>query len=54
VTTTEVVRFSALFAGSDCRNLAPKMQTSIALSIDSRNEGNNSAGSSGRIESGRL
>jgi len=53
-TTTEVVRFSALFARSDCRNLAPKMGTSIALPIDSRSEGNKSAGSSGRIESARI
>jgi len=37
-TTTEVVRNSVLFTGSDCRNLAPNMGTSIALLIDSRSE----------------
>jgi len=52
--TTQVVRFAALFDGSDCRNLATKMGMSIALPIDSRSEGNKSAGSSGTIESGRL
>jgi len=53
-TTTEVVGFSALLAGPDCRNLAPNMGTSIALLIDSRSEGNTSVGSCGRIERGRL
>ena len=38
-TTTEVVLFSALFTGSDCRNLAPNMGTSIAFLIDSRSQG---------------
>ena len=52
-TTAEVVRFSALFAGSDWKNLAPKMGTSIALLSDSRREGKRSVGSFGRIERGR-
>ena len=53
-TTTEVMRFSALFTGSDCKNLAQNMGTSIALLIDSRSEGKRSVGSCGRIERGRL
>jgi len=53
-TTTEVVGFSALFAGSDSRNLAPNIQMLIALLIDSRSEGTRSVGWFGRIEGGRL
>jgi len=30
-TTTEVVHFSALFTGSDSRNIAPNIGTSIAV-----------------------
>ena len=53
-TTTEVMRVSALFTGSDCKNLAPNMGTSIALLIISRSEGKRSVGSCGRIERERL
>jgi len=53
-TTPEVVRFSALFTGSDGRNLARNMGTSIALLIDSSSQGKRSVGSCGRIERGRL
>jgi len=53
-TTSEVVLLSALFTGSDCKNLAPNLGTSIALVIDSRIEGKRSVGSCRRIERGRL